>query len=216
MLPVEQNVEHASSAPSLQRYKIVLKGLPSTSPWAVRLPALGGHAGALGAASLAWLVCVLCTALQLTLGSVTFAVWFVHPGGGPPRKNPRWSRFNLWHHLCLRVGPKGSQGRKDPSLPSASQVVARNAGWPPPFVPCTPSECLHVGGWVSHLGAVSHCEGCLHRLNRRLPLIQNKEWNWLGSLRSVLKWFLTSSCVPGELEALRLSVPLVHVPSSYI
>lgn len=49
----------------------------------------------------------------LTFGSVTFAVWFVHPGGGKVGKNPRWSGLHLWHHFRLRIWSKGSQGCKD-------------------------------------------------------------------------------------------------------
>lgn len=49
----------------------------------------------------------------LTFGFVTFAVWFVHPGGGTAGKNPRWSCLHLWHHLCLCIRSKSSKGCKD-------------------------------------------------------------------------------------------------------
>lgn len=92
--------------------------------------------------------------LQLTLGSVTFAVWFVHPGGGPPRKNPRWSCFNLWHHLCLCVGSKGCQGCKDP-LPPLSVSDCGQESW----LASSPSP-LHTE-WVSACGGLNFPSGGL-------------------------------------------------------
>lgn len=134
--------------------------------------------------------------MQLTLGSVTFAVWFVHPGGGPPRKNPRWSRFNLWHHFCLCVGSKGSQGRKDP--PSLCISGRSQESW----LASSPSP-LHTE-WVSACGGISHlwansfwetCQSWIQTLIQRknfwvlevcLNIFMNwlQEFYWAGLFRS--------------------------------
>lgn len=63
--------------------------------------------------------------------------------------------------------PKAAKDVRIPSLPSASQVVARKAGWPPPLLPYSPTHARTHGVSVEFLisGAISHCEGCLHKLN---------------------------------------------------
>lgn len=120
-------------------------------------PALEGQPRGPGTVS-GLIVLFVVHCLQLTLGSVTFAVWFVHPGGGPPRKNPRWSCFNLWHHLCLCVGSKGGQGCKDP-LPPLSVSDCGQESWLASF----PSP-LHTE-WV-----LSACGGLNFPSGGHLPL----------------------------------------------
>lgn len=74
--------------------------------------------------------------------------------------------------------PKAAKDVRIP-LPSASQVVAKRTGCPPPLLPCTLSECLHVGG-TSHLG-VSPIGKDVVKDEYRLSIIQNE---FLESLKS--------------------------------
>lgn len=80
--------------------------------------------------------------------------------------------------------PKAAKDVRTP-LPSASQVVAKRAGWPPPLLPCTLSECLHVGGYP--ISGQSPVEKDVVKVEYRLPLIQNEDL--LGSLKSAETFF---------------------------
>lgn len=133
----------------------------------LRPPALGSQPGELSTVSLAWLACLLCTAC-----SSHWDLWllqcdlFIQEGARLGRTPAEVVSTCDITFACVS-DPKAAKDVRIPSLPSASQVVARKAGWPPPLLPCTRSECLHVGVgvdfpiWV----AISHCEGCLHALN---------------------------------------------------